>query len=211
MNKLIYVMDVHCGWCYGNSQNIVDIANKFNNDIDLELLVGGMWLGFNAPKGGEGFSKFISDHSPQMEATTGAYVSPEFHELVKDNTYTFSSLEPSCAIVLLKRLARAKTFEFAKAVQNSIFIEGKRLDDLESYISILDKLDIDYNMFKNEWMSEGNIAETKIEFERAKQMARGFPTLLLQTGSKYELLASGYFNRDQMIQQLNTKLILNSN
>ena len=41
-----------CGWCYGN-ENITALQEEFKNEFDFELLVGGMWLGQNAPEGGD--------------------------------------------------------------------------------------------------------------------------------------------------------------
>lgn len=203
MKKLIYILDVHCGWCYGNSENINEIANTFKDKIEIEVKVGGMWLGNNAPSGGEGLHQFIKTHSPQMESVTGAYVSPEFMELTKDASYTFSSLEPSCAIVFVKELYPEKTMHFIKEVQKSIFAEGKRLDLIENYLPALERLAIDISAFKENWMSEKNIEKTLNEFSKAKELASGFPTLLLKTEETTQVLASGYFDKSQMIANLN--------
>ncbi|WP_260128811.1 hypothetical protein [Elizabethkingia anophelis] len=42
MMKLIYIMDPLCGWCYGNSDNILELFEKYKNDIKFEILPGGM-------------------------------------------------------------------------------------------------------------------------------------------------------------------------
>lgn len=194
MKKLIYIMDAHCGWCYGNSNNISNLENEFKNAYDFELLVGGMWTGSNAPKGGSSFNNFINTHSPQMEKATGAYVDQKFFDLTKDSSYTFSSLEPSCAIVLIKELSPEKTIAFAKAIQNTIFAEGKRLDKLDTYIPILKKLNIDIESFKSKWMSTDNLTKTQNEFLRAHQLANGFPTLVLKKDGQHKVLSSGFFN-----------------
>ena len=36
--KLIYIMDPLCGWCYGNSDNVLELFEKYNNDIKFEIL-----------------------------------------------------------------------------------------------------------------------------------------------------------------------------
>lgn len=206
MSKLIYVMDPHCGWCYGNSGNITDLYSEFSDQIDFELMVGGMWVGYNAPNGGSAFERFINNHSPQMEATTGAYVSKVFYELVKDSSYVFSSLEPAAAIVLIKDLAPEHTFAFAKALQRSIFAEGKRLDKIETYQPILRELKIEPEEFEKNWMSESNISKTQKEINSAKQMASGFPTLLFHDESGTHPLASGYFNKEEMVHTISNLL-----
>jgi len=201
--KIIYIMDPQCGWCYGNSDNITALQEEFKDDFDFELLVGGMWLGENAPLGGDGLSQFIQNHAPRMAATTGVTVDSNYYELAKDSTYTFSSLEPSAAIQLIKEIAPDKVFSFAKKVQRALFTEGKRLDKKEIYLEILKTMSIDTAVFDSLWMGEDNIFKTKAEFTNAGKITNGFPALILTSKDKTETLASGYFNKETMIHKLN--------
>lgn len=201
--KISYVMDPQCGWCYGNSANISALQKEFKEDFNFELLVGGMWLGQNAPVGGDDLSQFLQSHAPRMAATTGAQVDSSYYELAKDNTYPFSSLEPSAAIQLIKEIAPDKVFPFAKKVQLALFVEGKRLDKKKTYFEILKVMSIDTAVFDSLWMGTDNISKTKAEFANASKLANGFPTLVFTTEGKTETLASGYFNKEIMIQKLN--------
>ncbi len=201
--KVTYVMDPQCGWCYGNSANIKALQEEFKKDFDFELLLGGMWLGQNAPAGGDGLSQFLQNHAPRMAATTGATVDNSYYELAKDTTYAFSSLEPSAAIKLIKEIAPDKVFTFAKKVQQALFVEGKRLDQKETYLEILKTMSLDTAIFDSLWMGEDNISKTKAEFTNASNLANGFPTLVITKDGKTETLASGYFNKETMIQKLN--------
>jgi len=201
--KITYIMDPQCGWCYGNSDNITALKEEFKDDFDFELLLGGMWLGGNAPVGGEGLSQFIQKHAPRMAATTGAMVDSTYYALAKDSTYTFSSLEPSAAIQLIKEISPDKVFPFAKKVQQALFTEGKRLDKKETYFEIIKTMSIDTVDFDRLWMAEDNIAKTRAEFAHAAKLANGFPALLLTTNGSTQTLASGYFNKAAMIHKLN--------
>jgi protein-disulfide isomerase-like protein with CxxC motif len=40
-------MDPLCGWCYGNSDNVLELFEKYKNEIKFEILPGGMWVGEN--------------------------------------------------------------------------------------------------------------------------------------------------------------------
>ncbi len=196
-------MDPHCGWCYGNSENITSIFTELQNDFEFEFLVGGMWLGENAPKGGESLHKFIEANAPRMCEYTGVEVSDKFYNLTKDISYSFSSLEPCAAIVVIKKIAPTFTFQAAKEIQKAIFIDGKKLDELETYIPILETFSIKISDFENEWLSEENITETLKEFETAKSFANGFPTMILKDEKDaYYLLANGYFHKDEMFEKL---------
>ena len=203
MKKLIYVIDPQCGWCYGNSNNITALQKEFKDTFEFELLVGGMWLDQNAPKGGGNLSQFLLNHAPRMATTTGAHVDSSYYELAKDSSYSFSSLEPSAAIQLIKEIAPDKVFSFAKNVQLALFVEGKRLDEKGTYIEILKTMSINVSTFDSLWMGADNITKTREEFAKAGNVANSFPTLVITKNGKSEILASGYFSKDAMIQNLN--------
>lgn len=200
--KIIYIMDPQCGWCYGNSQNVTALQDQFKNEFDFELQVGGMWLGQAAPVGGDQLSQFLQDHAPRMAATTGARVDTRYYELAKDSTYTFSSLEPSAAIELIKEIAPNKVFSFAKKVQEALFVGGKRLDEKETYHQILKSLSIDIKPFDHQWMGAENIKNTTAAFASAGQLTKSYPSLVLTRDGNTEIIGAGYFNKEAMIQKL---------
>ncbi|GAB1308406.1 hypothetical protein KH5_10890 [Urechidicola sp. KH5] len=157
-----------------------------------------MWLGDNAPIGGEELSVFLQSNGPQMEARTQMPLSDSFYELALDSSYTFSSLPASAVIVLIKQLVPEKGMLFAKEVQKAQFAQGKRLDSLETYESILKALEIEVSVFKENWMSENNLKATEIEFLKAREFAQGFPTLLIKQNDSLQVLTSGYFDYESV-------------
>ena len=200
--KLMYIMDAQCGWCYGNSNNIQAIYESFKDKIEFEFLNGGMWLGEQAPKAGKEISDYIGTHLPRLIEYTGVEVSDNFKELIANSSYTLSSLEPSAAVVLLKKMKPNQAFEIAKEIQKILFIEGKTLDDITSYIEVLNHFEIDQTAFENEWLSESNLRETYQEFQKAQSLTRSYPTLILQEEDQMSLLASGYFEVNKMKKAL---------
>lgn len=202
MKKLMYVMDPQCGWCYGNSENIKSIHEIFKGKAEIEIVVGGMWLNNQAPVGGEDLSQFIQNHAPRMVETTRADVRDGYYKRVKDTSYVFSSLEPSAAIVWVKKNYPDQAVLFSSDVQKALFRDGFRLDDVKVYENILNQMNISTSLFKKEWMSKENINHTKSEFKRASELANGFPTFVFQDNNNQEVLASGYFDLEQMITYL---------
>ena len=195
-------MDPHCGWCYGNSKNITALQEEFKELFEIELIAGGMWVGSNAPKGGIHLSQFLKEHTPRLIATTKVGIHQKFFDLAADSTYTFSSLEPCAAIVLVKEIAPEKTILFAKKVQLAIFMEGKPLDELGTYLPIIAEMELDPKFFESHWMGAENLTKTKVEFTVASKLANGFPTLILHKADQTEVLASGYFDLESMISKL---------
>lgn len=200
--KLIYVMDIQCGWCYGNSKNIQAVYDVYKEKVDFEFINGGMWVGSQAPKGGEQISNYIKSQAPRLTAYTGMPISESFFQLINDETYTLSSLEPSAAVVLVKTLSPDAVVGFAKAVQEVHFTQGKPLDDINTYLPLLNAFSIDQEAFTTGWMSEENLKQTAEEFKYGRGLANGFPTFLIQEGDQVAVLASGYFDLDQMLGKL---------
>ncbi len=213
MQKLIYIMDPHCGWCFGNSANFSALYEAFNqvqyrDKLSIEIMAGGMWLSDSAPQGGDGLYQFIQTNGPRMEAATNTKLGDAFHQLTSDSSYTFSSLEPSAAMVLVNELAPNKTVQFCKLMLENIFIAGARPDKLLNYEGILEKLEINFTEFSDQWMQADNVAKTQTQFSVAKNLANGYPTLLLQqlnsnaVDYSNTVIATGYFNLQQVTDKL---------
>lgn len=200
--KIVYVMAPHCGWCYGNSKNIAKISNQFNKHFEFEVLVGGMWLNEDALKGSETLHQFVKSHIPSITKFTGEVIGDKYLELTKDSTYTFNGLEPSAAINLVKELQPEKAFVFSQEVLKANFIDGKKLDKIETYIPILKKMAIDSKKFKKQWMTSDNITKTKKEFTKTDTLANGFPALVLIENKKITVLSSGAFKLEPMIEKI---------
>ncbi len=206
-------MDPHCGWCFGNSANFSALYETFNqvqyrDKLSIEIIAGGMWLGDSAPQGGDGLYQFIQTHGSRMEEATNTKLGEAFHQLTADSSYTFSSLEPSAALVLVNELAPEKTAQFCKLMLENIFITGARPDRLLSYQGILEQLEINFSEFSAQWMQAENVAKTQAQFMAAKSLASGYPTLLLQqlnsnaVDYRNTVIATGYFNLQQVTDKL---------
>ncbi|WP_031427144.1 DsbA family protein [Flavimarina sp. Hel_I_48] len=204
--RLIYVMDPQCSWCYANTSNIEEIEKVLNGKMDVQLKAAGMWLGNEAPQGGVAFLSRISQHLPAMISRTGASVGTNYYDLASDASYTFSSLEPAAAIEQVGATNPDKKLLFAKMVEEALFKDGKRLDKLETYLGILKTLNIDVELFKKNWMSAENLANTRADFERAKKLVITFPTLVLQKGGKNEILGVGYFTKEEILPKIEAAL-----
>jgi putative protein-disulfide isomerase len=202
MNKLIYVSDPLCGWCYGNSSNILAIKNEFSEVFEFELLMGGMWLPPNTQVGGSSLTQFMKEHAPQMEQTTGQKVSDAFYDLANNPNYTFSSLEGCAASVLVKKLKPEVVFEFASGVQKLFYQKGLPLNSMETYKPLLIDLKVDVDQFEYLWLQEANLNETHEEFNKARHLANGYPTLLIDLNNQIGKISAGYFPLEAMQNHL---------
>lgn len=207
MKKIIYILDVHSAWCYGNSETIEEIYAIFSKDVEFELLVGSEKPFNSSHKGGEEFHLFSTSNLPRVESYTKTFISPEYYNLTKDESYHFSNYEPSIAISIIKNIAKTKVFTFVKEIQRALFAQGKRLDRLDTYLTILDLLKIDKNTFESKWtylVSDKTMKRQEVLSEQ--DLAKDYPTLILKDDIEEITLASGYFEKFKMLDYLDMEL-----
>ncbi len=207
MKKIIYILDVHSAWCYGNSETIEEIHDVFSKDVEFELLVGSEKPFNNIQKGGDEFHLFSTTNLPRVESYTKMFISSEYYKLTKDESYLFSNYEPSIAISIIKNISNTKVFTFVKEIQRALFAQGKRLDKLNTYLPILDLLKIDKSSFESKWISLiSDEAIVKQEVLSEQYLAEDYPTLILKDEVENITLATGYFEKFKMLDYLDMEL-----
>jgi len=186
--KLIYIMDPQCGWCFGFAPQI----KKF----DVSMRFGGMWLAPQAPSGGPNLGDFIKKNGPRMEQVTGRSLGRAYYELCLNSDYEFSSLPPSAACLLVKKIRPEQLNKFVSLLQDKFFIQGKRMDKEAIYKDIMKELNFtneDQHYVLSNWMTFENIEETQKEFEYTRYLVSGgYPSLLAEKGGKIYSISQGY-------------------
>lgn len=113
-----------CGWCYGNSDNILELFEKYKNEIKFEILPGGMWVGENVRRQSPQMVSFFLRHDTAVEEHTGIEFGNAYRELLKQEIVLDSEI-PSRAIVTIQNIAPELTVPFMVAVQKQGIIWGK--------------------------------------------------------------------------------------
>lgn len=200
--KLIYVMDPYCGWCYGNSQTMLDIYNSFKSDFEFDLIPGGMWTGQNAPKQTPQLVNYVRTHDPRVAELTGAKFTPEYYASLDYNNIILDSEVPSRAITVIKHYWNQLLFPFASRVQQGRFIYGHDLNSKSAYQAMCEEFEIPFEEFLDHFESKELWEKTQAEFKLGATFARSFPTLILQKDEQYYLLAQGFTPFDTLSSQL---------
>lgn len=206
-NKIIYVFDAYCSWCYGMGPVMEQIAKKYKNTLDFEAISGGMIQEdtsvdvlakkFESPR----------DSYNQIMKMTGQSISDAYIEMMEspdEHDYTFNSEYPARAMVTLKHFAPDREIAQAEAIQNLIFSESKDLTKTESYKPVADLFGIEWEAFVHRFESEESLEEAKYEFHLARQLeVTSYPAVLMQTGDQYfYLIARGYTPFDVLDQRI---------
>ena len=208
---LIYCYDAYCGWCYGFSNVILQIAKEFNQVVETEVLSGGMIL-TSKPVHISATSSYIQKAYKNVEELTGAKFGKDYLWHIfnfEDSDWYPHSEKAAIAMCIFKEFYPDRSIEFAADLQYALHYEGRDLTDDEAYRLLLDKYSIHPEIFYERLISEEYKEKAYYEFSLVKQLkVTGFPAVFLQTGElKFHLLANGYTNYETLKTRLTNALL----
>ena len=208
---LIYCYDAYCGWCYGFSKVMTEIAEEYNSSLDIEVLSGGMILP-EKPTHISATAGYILKAYPNVEKTTGIVFGPDYLWHIKhpeESDWYPHSEKPAIALCILKEKMPDHQVAIASALQYALHFEGRDLTDDEAYRALLEAFKMDATAFFKDLHSEAYKQKAYEEFGVVKQLqVTGYPTVLLQADeSKFYLITRGYTNYQQMRERIDEVLL----
>lgn len=210
---LIYCYDAYCGWCYGFSPVMKKIEEKYNGQIDIEVLSGGMMIEENvAPI--EKIAPFIQTAYTRVEELTGVKFGEDFLWHInhpEQSDWVMNSEKPAIALCIFKEYYPAQQLAFASDMQYALNFEGRDLDDDEAYRHLLEKYGIHPEAFYTKLHAEEYKEQAYYEFALCKQLnVTAFPAVLMQLSeTKFHLLARGFTPYEAMEERI--ELVLKEN
>ena len=207
MKKTIfYCYDAYCGWCYGFSPVMKKIAAHYINELEIEVLSGGMMTGEDIVPI-ETIAPFILAAYKRVEELTGIKFGDDFLWHInnpEESDWVMNSEKPAIALCIFKEYYPARQLEFASDLQYALNYEGRDLDDNEAYRHLLEKYSIQPEVFFEKLQSEAYKEMADDEFALCRQLqVTGFPAVLLQLNeSKFYLLAKGYTSYEALHERI---------
>ena len=205
--KVFYVYDALCGWCYGFGRVMKQFYADYKEQFDFEVISGGMITGDNV-RPISGMAEYIRHAMPRLEHVSGVEVGEPYKTGILDKgTYITNSLPPSVALVILKEQAPGEQVPLARAIQHLHFVEGKDLNEVETYLPLAKEYGLAEADFKKKFTDEQYAARAQEEFELVQRWKiTGFPAVVLQKGEQLYLVARGYLPYDQLQETVNKVL-----
>jgi len=193
---LFYCYDAYCGWCYGFSPVIKQIAATYNTQLNIEVLSGGMIVPENPVHIGV-TAGFIQKAYPTVEAYTGVKFGADYlwHVENPDLSDWYPNSEMSAiALCIFKEIYPEKQVEFAADLQYALHFEGRDLTDKEAYRHLIEQYGLNETAFYEKLFSDTYKDQAHYEFQLCKQLqVTGYPCVLIQVAeTKFHLLARGY-------------------
>ena len=189
---LIYVYDPLCGWCFGFHPVMEKLAIRFKDKLSINVVPGGLAIGDNAQTIGEGYS-YIAGALKQVEKATGVEFGENFKLLAEEGSYLYDSM-PSCkAQNIVNKLAPELALNFAGKLQHALFVDGKNLNQKETFIELLKDSDISPDAFSELYENNEITTKTTELFDWCRRVdAAAFPTLLLEINGEIGVMSKGY-------------------
>ncbi|RDV14156.1 DsbA family protein [Pontibacter diazotrophicus] len=202
-STLLYIQDALCGWCYGMSPVIQQLYKEHQQDYNFVVLSGGMIRGSNV-KPISGMADYIRQASKQLEEVTGVKQTQAYHEKILDKgTYITNSEPPAIALLVLKEQFPEKQVPLAAAIQNLHFVEGKDLNEVETYLPVVRQFGASEEKFKKKFTDKDYADLARQEFDLVEKWGiSGFPAVVCEAGEKLYLVAQGYQHYDQLAETL---------
>ncbi|HYO22095.1 MAG TPA: DsbA family protein [Flavisolibacter sp.] len=203
---LIYCYDAWCGWCYGFSPVIKQIAEEYKNRLTFEVLSGGMILP-ETPQHFEPIARYVQTAHKRVEELTGIKFGEDFLWHVfnpgKTDWYPHSEM-PAIALCIFKEYHPDRAVQMAADLQYALNYEGRDLTDKEAYRHLLPKYNIPEDAFYTKLKSDEYKQKAYYEFALVKQLqVTGYPTVLIQVSdAKFYLLGQGYTDYETLKERI---------
>ena len=194
--RLVYFADPMCSWCYGFSPVIAALAERFEDRLPLDLVMGGLRTGNTEPMRDKD-KEFIRGSWTRVGAATGQAFDMSFF----DRDGFVYDTEPACrAVVTARRLMPHMALPFMARVQQAFYAENRDMTAADEIAQVAEEAGFDRAGFGTAFTAPDTRNETFRDFLTAEALSiRGFPTLIAGSEDKgYALLTNGYRPLDDL-------------
>ena len=201
--KIIYFGDPMCSWCWGISEAVLKLKNKYAKTIDFELVMGGLRPGGGDPWNAQ-MKEFLRHHWEQVHSYSGQTFN---FDLLEWDEFNYDT-EPACrAVRIIRDIAPEKELDFYREVQFQFYVENKDPKISDFNRSICTKLNIPFKAFRPLFLSSVYCETIKEDFIKARNYGvRGFPAIILEFKGQKIPICSGFATLQQMSDRIDLAL-----
>lgn len=201
---LHYFTDPLCGWCYGFSSAIQSFYNHHKNEMDIEIVCGGMIKGEQEKPIGD-MAPFLKTAYKRVEDISGVKFGDKFLDRLEDGTTFYSSVPSSIAMVSFRSFQSDSDLEYMGDLQHAIYYNGVDPADLTHFANLGKKYGIDSKELLEKMKSDEFKQEAYSDFSVTQQFkVTGYPTLVLHARDEYFLLAKGFSSAENLEKTYNS-------
>ena len=207
--KIIYVYDAHCSWCYAFSGEMKKLHNKYQNQLDFEVISGGMVVGdrVGLVKDMMPTKNLLAIYDRIMQMTGTAFGKDYLAKVEKGEVYVNSEI-PAIALSVFKSYNKDQVVDFAHQLQHQLFVEAKSVNDENIYRDLATEFGVDGEEFIEKMKSDTYREAARYDFALGRQLqVTGYPQVLVQVGeTQFYLIAKGWTDFGTLEGRLNQVL-----
>ncbi|ASM52320.1 putative protein-disulfide isomerase [Pseudoalteromonas espejiana DSM 9414] len=200
-NKLIYVHDPMCSWCWGYKPTWLKLKSELQPILEIEYRVGGL-----APDSQEPMPLAMRDMLKgtweKINAMLGTRFNYDFWQQCEPRRSTY----PACRAALIAR-AHNKEPQMIEAIQHAYYLNAQNPSDETTLIALADTIGLDKQKFTDDLTSQSlnNQLTDELAFTRSLPI-RGFPSLVLITNDTAIPIEINYTDHQQTINKIKSIL-----
>ncbi len=198
-NKLYYVYDPMCSWCWGYKPMWNQIKQALPDEVEIIYVLGGL-----APDSDEPMPEIMQQQIASYWKKIENYLGTSFNYDFWSQNIPRRSTYPSCRAVLAARSQGAE-LAMLDAIQNAYYLQAKNPSDNEVLIDLAKSIDLNMNDFEAEFLGEETQKRLLTEISFARSIGgNSFPSLFVETGTELTELPIDYQDAEKTIMQLKT-------
>lgn len=197
MNKLYYVYDPMCSWCWGFKPVWEKIEQALSGEIEIVYLLGGLAPDSDQPMP-IATQQQIAAYWRRIEALLGTEFNHEFWALNTPRRATY----PACRAILAARAQQAEA-EMLTAIQEAYYLQARNPSDNDVLIDLASNLGLDMAKFGAVLLDEKTQQALLAEIHFARSIGgNSFPSLFVQSPAGITPISIDYQHADTCIEQI---------
>ena len=199
-NKLIYVLDPMCSWCWGFYKTWSSLKSSLCEEISIQYVMGGLAPDSNEPMTNE-MREYIQMNWRKIEhSIPGTKFNYDFWSNCSPRRSTY----PACrAVIAIRKQNPSLEEQMINLIQHAYYMDAKNPSDDSTLIDLASKLDIDIEQFKKTLNDNETQSLLLKDISIAKQLgAQGFPSLLYKDSKEIRPLQIDYNNPRIILDQI---------
>ena len=195
LEKIIYVADPMCSWCWGFSPQIRQLRASLADKVEFSLIMGGLRDGHEWD---DDFRKYLAENWKKVSTLTGQ---PFSTRLFEKRAFNYTT-EPACrAVVTVRDIDEASAFEAFFTLQHAFYTEGKDITREDVIETLLAPLNI--QGFADTYGSASIRELTRQDKNRARLYgATSFPSLVILDDQGHLSVIRGYRTFEELTRML---------
>lgn len=196
-NKLYYVYDPMCSWCWGYKPVWQQICQILEGKIEIQYVVGGLAPDSDQPMPKE-MQQQIAAYWHKIEDYLGTQFNHDFwsKNVPKRSTY------PACRAALAARKQGAEK-QMVTAIQTAYYLEARNPSESDVLIDLADSIGLEIERFVSDFGSVTLNDEFMRELDFARSIGgNSFPSLFVETPEGLVELQVDYQSAQNTIGQI---------